>query len=1020
MEVHRIAIRLAFVLLVGLYVFSDASSDSSPTVVHNCDVNSTLWGCKTGWVKGPSGARNDCRDAGRNMDWAYAPVYSQCYVLSAGEEDTPVTSYVPNEYVYINLRTTCYGYNYRGFLIYAVDANGTKVGDWALPFEAPAWTVAPWESIPGHQCAKSLMHASAQTKPYFLRFRYLGPVNGTGTVTFKTLIKWGDPNTGAFYWPNQTFQLTESSVQSTRPEFEMTNVGESCSDHCDAKDMECDEEAIGMINSPMAWSELSYAVPCNLPYVNTSGPAGYIDNATDYCYYGNKVSCDAQAEGTSRVCACQEKEASSSTALRGGLLPILLLAMLFPNKRYSAVLIAIVLLADYSAAHNWIYSNSRSPGASTAQPCKASSGMPHVQVGKNQAFSVEWLIAHGLYHSWFGLVAASDYDKLLSLTTKVKDEYLASAPTNQLVPPTGRWQRFHLKGGTGLVDGSGMANYSRMVYANESIYLSRPIITNDPNSGASWNQFMYKPEDTAEDRRVSYDNAKYPWLKAVYTFKTANTGSPDIAEFVMPERLPYGKYIWHYHWGGYLDCLDVDYVDHNVTEVYGRAPPEPRWKRIDHCVIQNPDSTWDYDGPVEILYDADICKKKCVSVGGSNCNAVQVSPFYTPQAYNFKTGLNNATLLYPQYPGHEILFPWGKQNNWNDFDGNASAPYMIDSNKNRTFCWFGTIKSFPSTVPKTGFIQTEDPDDPAFYSTCWVLNMDNIFDGYDEDAMVADTEWRFIDRCVDCDSVLTNGQSSAIPSWKLAETCRNCHDEPGQIKPAPTYPKSYHVANRSFCDGMSTGASGMVNFTYRWANHSSCQYSVGTTNVTSGNVTTTNVPLIGNNGCFKALAPFGRKYFSGGGDITSVTLDECSLLVQKDPECSSTFMYAPVASWMRGTAMIGRDSFSCTCYKKTTCCKTCSRVYDANFMLYETTTKSDPKCATGVLSSDNLFCCSASCGAGNCKKGSNQNNGFGSIGICGDAYINRSCDTFGPPCVVTNGTFPSTTSRLTTRGTTTL
>ena len=42
----------------------------------------------------------------------------------------------------------------------------------------------------------------AETKGYVERFLFRAPPAGTGPLTFRVLIKQGDTNRGAFYWPN--------------------------------------------------------------------------------------------------------------------------------------------------------------------------------------------------------------------------------------------------------------------------------------------------------------------------------------------------------------------------------------------------------------------------------------------------------------------------------------------------------------------------------------------------------------------------------------------------------------------------------------------------------------------------------------------------------------------------------------------------------------------------------------------------------------------------------------------------
>ena len=73
--------------------------------------------------------------------------------------------------------------------MYALEENDTKVGDWFLPNVKPNKWSLPWQEIPSHRCAKSLMHFGASYKPYFNRYRFKAPSAGTGTIRMKVMVK---------------------------------------------------------------------------------------------------------------------------------------------------------------------------------------------------------------------------------------------------------------------------------------------------------------------------------------------------------------------------------------------------------------------------------------------------------------------------------------------------------------------------------------------------------------------------------------------------------------------------------------------------------------------------------------------------------------------------------------------------------------------------------------------------------------------------------------------------------------
>ena len=80
---------------------------------------------------------------------------------------------------------------YIGLLLYAVregDASERKIGSFEVPGEVPPRFWLP----PDPGCSqRALMHASAVPKAYVERFLFRAPAAGSGSVTFRALIKQG-------------------------------------------------------------------------------------------------------------------------------------------------------------------------------------------------------------------------------------------------------------------------------------------------------------------------------------------------------------------------------------------------------------------------------------------------------------------------------------------------------------------------------------------------------------------------------------------------------------------------------------------------------------------------------------------------------------------------------------------------------------------------------------------------------------------------------------------------------------
>ena len=62
------------------------------------------------------------------------------------------------------------------------------------------------------------------------------------------------------------------------------------------------------------------------------------------------------------------------------------------------------------------------------------------------------------------------------------------------------------------------------------------------------------------DRRAAYTNARWPWIVAVHKFiiEQHQPHSADVAYFRFPPGTDPGRYVIHYYWRGYRDCVDVD------------------------------------------------------------------------------------------------------------------------------------------------------------------------------------------------------------------------------------------------------------------------------------------------------------------------------------------------------------------------------------------------------------------------------------------------------------------------------
>ena len=77
---------------------------------------------------------------------------------------------------------------------------------------------------------------------YTTQFNFKGPPQGTGKITFRTLIKQGPANEGAFYFPKEDLVLNEgrsSNTQESSGSWKIGQFGQSCLDVCSSLNLVC-------------------------------------------------------------------------------------------------------------------------------------------------------------------------------------------------------------------------------------------------------------------------------------------------------------------------------------------------------------------------------------------------------------------------------------------------------------------------------------------------------------------------------------------------------------------------------------------------------------------------------------------------------------------------------------------------------------------------------------------------------------------------------------------------------------
>jgi len=866
----------------------------------------------------------------------------------------------------ITIHTTCFKKQFRGILLYAVDEEENRVGDWYVPFDAPQWFSHPWKEIPGHTCQNSLMHASAGLKPYLNIVKFLAPPAGTGTITFRCLIKEGVANTGAFYWPNNGTDLTlpEGPASAAKEvTWTLAQDSRSCDDVCGDSALSCDETSLQGLNS-QTLSEVLVNHPCKLPLLSGCGADGAsFDPVNEFCYYvdtgcaadnrtASSVTCSSVApSGMQRFCPCGDMvSATSYSRPSTGLLSVALVSFFLMFGNYKMMIGILLIYSSMVTGHNWLQSNARAQGASTIAPCPPKqSPMPHAQVGPNQPFQIEWMNGHG-GPNYFMILHADDADKMILNKVNVLEEYIRDAPAGSNTAQQPQFQRYFRNTANStthiVVSTTGpniTTTFQRLVPPGDQYYYPRPTEFVNPIGNNNLFQLAYRPQDIATDVRVSYLNPKYPWLEAVYKFNilTMNPGRPDFTNFIIPGRKGPGRYIVQWYWRGYYDCVDVDLKPTVVQEVYGHAPNGSVWTRIDHCLFDEPVFIF---GQSEVITDPAFCLDNCVN--NPNCYGVNVVPLMAPAGvYDFKVPNSR----FPQIRGADIYVPWykGEFNNTRNLFMSAASP-------DRYMCYAVRPKQI-TDVTQQEYLVSDDPTDPVFHSTCYLKFTGRSFSDYEDENYKppdVDVGWRYQHQCISCKQKAVNDFSNnGLPDWNVAPKCVNCYREPARgITEAR--PPHIMVANNSICDGHNGGWS---QVSHRCQNMTCTMRLTGILNRATG-------------------------FYS---------LDECRLLASRNSSCSNVYYHQRNANPARG---------DCWCYLKDPCCRTCSRRASANWFVYEMESTPDPTCATGRLSDDGKYCCSGTCGVGLC--GVETATTTASVGFCATNYIVRSCAQYGPPCMM--------------------
>jgi hypothetical protein len=314
-----------------------------------------------------------------------------------------------------------------------------------------------------------------------------------------------------------------------------------------------------------------------------------------------------------------------------------------------------------------------------------------------------------------------------------------------------------------------------------------------------------------------------------------------------------------------------------------------------------------------------------------------------------------------------------------DIEAYLFAP-LVPAGDNPLVCY--AVEARESTTTRPEYIISLDPEDPIFYSTCYVRNPNINWLPIIGAPPSNPDRWRFNGRCLSCNSFDRNRAQklnfAALPvPWVITDgQCVDCSVETQPLA-APTTVWVQTYMNDCDDPAQQTTNRGLPP----------CAGSGFTT-------------------CSKRLFARGRTENEPTWGSAVLTVTECQAVATRDPECSSSVHYYDGGGWT-----------VCECQRNHPCCGICTpntwsgtnpRTPDprVNYQIYDRTVNPtpDPFCSTGLKSADNAFCCPLTCknaagtnvcGASTCKTA------VGGGTCCKGDQLNlfvNMCSAKGPPC----------------------
>jgi hypothetical protein len=298
------------------------------------------------------------------------------------------------------------------------------------------------------------------------------------------------------------------------------------------------------------------------------------------------------------------------------------------------------------------------------------------------------------------------------------------------------------------------------------------------------------------DIRVEYASTTYPWIESVHKFTNCFyihqpfAHQYDMASFSLPARKGTGDYIYHFIWGGYRDCVDVNIQAATVVNRYGtyNASATTTFVKLDHCefyYVLNPVT------PCQIVPQTTRSAATCINAcrtAGNGCKAVQVVrrrnlPISLPYTEGLPLYAHDPLQLDDSVAPINVSGPCGYPSIHDRKEaGCTKAPTkcnLVNATDDDLIC-FGLTPFRDQNLQATeDFIISSDPADPRFFSTCWIKIPNSGFLATPSLSKPWPA-WDVGDSCVTCpfrSQVRSLGLNFA-PDWVdgLTGECINCDD----------------------------------------------------------------------------------------------------------------------------------------------------------------------------------------------------------------------------------------------------